>query len=173
MKEARIWVLLTILVVAACTARPVGGPASPLVPAAAVSPLSPQMTPSDVPPERPREGIEEAAILLQQSGGFAGIAEEWAIYPDGRIVGRDGQEWRVEPAQVQQVLNEAEAMGFFQMKANYVPLDTCCDRILSILTMRNGERVHTVRLLEDAEAPASLWDLLEAVRRLISRPGAP
>lgn len=173
-KSAWIWVLLTILALVGCASHSINTPASPLFPAAASSPLSPQMPPSDVAPEKPWGGMPEGAVILfQQSGGFAGITEEWAIYADGRIVAGDGRVLQVEPAQVQQLLEEAEAIGFFQMKADYVPLDTCCDRFLYTLTVRSGECVHTVRALEGAEAPAALWDLLGAVRRLISQPAAP
>jgi len=111
----------------------------------------------------------EAVIIYQRSGGFAGIHEQWTVYPDGRIVAGDGREWRVTPQQVEQLLAEIEALGFFEMKGRYMPLNTCCDRFIYEITVHRGNSVKTVRTIDAApDTPPELWRIIDEISRLVS-----
>lgn len=148
-------------------------PGSPAQTATIPSPVSPkgrQDSPLPRPTlEKPGGPLPEGAVILfSRSGGFAGIVEEWTIYADGRIVSATGETAWAQPDRVQEVIRKAESLGFFEMAHDYVPADTCCDRILYELTIRSGERVHTVRVLEPApDAPRGLWEIIGEVTRLV------
>ncbi|HXV98362.1 MAG TPA: hypothetical protein VEC93_08055 [Anaerolineae bacterium] len=107
---------------------------------------------------------DEAVLIYQRSGGIADIAEAWSVYPNGRVVASDGREWQVKPQQVEQLLHNIEALGFFELKDNYVPKDTCCDRFTHQLTVRRDNEIHTITTLDAApDAPAELQTILTEV----------
>lgn len=113
--------------------------------------------------------IGDAVIIYQRSGGFAGIHEQWTIYPDGRIMAGDGREWRVTPEQVERLLTEIEALGFFEMEGRYMPLNTCCDRFTYEITVRHGDTVNTVTTIDAAlDAPPELWCVINVINDLVA-----
>jgi hypothetical protein len=129
-------------------------------------------TPIPVASEETGEGratIGDAVIIYQRSGGFAGVHEQWTIYPDGRITANDGREWQVAAERVEQLLADIEALGFFEMTGRYMPLNTCCDRFIYEITVRSGDRVNTVKTIDAApDTPAELWRVIDEVSRLVS-----
>lgn len=144
------------------------------------SPLPPEATP--VPPRaepstpvesegtgKGRVAIGDAVIIYQRSGGFAGVHEQWTVYPDGRITANDGREWQVAPERVKQLLADIEALGFFEMTGRYMPLNTCCDRFTYEITVRSGDRVHTATTIDAApNTPAELWRVIDEISRLVT-----
>lgn len=96
------------------------------------------------------------------------MSEQWTIYPDGHITASDGRAWQVKPEQVEQLVDDIQTLGFFEMKGRYVPLNTCCDRFTYEITVRRGGRVHTVVTIDAApDAPVALWQALEKVSSLV------
>jgi hypothetical protein len=142
------------------------------------SPLpSPTISASETPikveitqtPGESAQLTDEAALIYQRSGGIADITQAWSVYPNGRVVAGDGREWQVKPQQVEQLLNNIEALGFFELKDNYVPQNTCCDRFTHQLTVRRGNEVHTITTLDAAPgAPAELQTILTEVNNFIA-----
>ncbi len=111
----------------------------------------------------------DAAIIYKRSGGFAGVHEQWTVYPDGRIVAGDGRQWRVTPEQVEQLLAEIEALGFFEMSGRYMPLNMCCDRFAYEITVRRGDTVKTITTIDAApDTPPELWRVIDEINRLVS-----
>lgn len=144
---------------------------SPLLPE--VTPLSPMAeSPTPIEPEDTDKGravMGDAVIIYQRSGGFAGVHEQWTVYPDGRIVATDGREWQVTPEQVEQLLAEIEALGFFEMNSRYMPLNTCCDRFTYEITVHHGDRVNTVTTIDAApDAPPELWHVIDEISHWVS-----
>jgi len=137
------------------------------------TPLPPKVEPS-TPLEsedkgKGRETIGDAVIVYQRSGGFAGVHEQWTVYPDGRITASDGREWQVAPERVEQLLADIEALGFFEMSGRYMPLNTCCDRFTYEITVRSGDRVHTATTIDAASnTPAELWRVIDEISRLVT-----
>ena len=143
---------------------------SPLPPEA--TPMPPRAEPS-TPVESEGTGkrvaIGDAVITYQRSGGFAGVHEQWTIYPDGRITASDGREWQVAPERVEQLLADIEALGFFEMSGRYMPLNTCCDRFTYEITVRSGDKVHTATTIDAApNTPAELWRVIDEISRLVT-----
>jgi hypothetical protein len=143
------------------------------------SPLPPEVTPllptaeppMPVEPEdtgKGRAAMGDAVIIYRRSGGFAGVHEQWTVCPDGQIVTADGREWQVTPEQVEQLLAEIEALGFFEMNNRYMPLDTCCDRFTYEITVRRGDTVKTITTIDAApDTPPELWRVIDEISRLV------
>lgn len=115
-----------------------------------------------------------AVITYQRSGGFAGVMEEYTIQSDGAVTTKDGQTFQVEPAQVEQLVQEIEDLGFFNLTGDYLPDDTCCDRFEYTLTMTKDDQSNTVMTVDAAEeAPAELFQIIDKVNAFIATLPAP
>jgi hypothetical protein len=112
--------------------------------------------------------IGDAALIFQRTGGLMGVADHWSIFPDGRIVANNGQEVQVEPERIQQLLTDVKSLGFFEMNKAYMPKNTCCDRFTYIIIARDADKIHSVTTIDAApNAPPALWQIIEAIHRLI------
>ncbi|MEW5986129.1 MAG: protealysin inhibitor emfourin [Chloroflexota bacterium] len=108
-------------------------------------------------------------ITYQRSGGFAGVMEEYTIQSDGTVATKDGRTFQVEAAQVAQLVEDIEALGFFDLTGDYLPDDTCCDRFEYILTVTKGDQSNTVMTVDAAEeAPAELFQIIDKVNAFIA-----
>ena len=171
MSKTVIWVLLGTLVLAACASGEVGR-ASALPTSPVFSPLSPVDAP--IGQHKPTGGSAAAmplgaVIVYRRSGGIAGVSEEWVVYDDGRLTAVSGEEWRVAPEQVAQLVAGFEELGFFGLDGDYVPRDTCCDRFAYELTVRSADRVHTIAALDATpDTPDEVWEALRAVGQFIA-----
>lgn len=163
-----ISVLFAVIMLTACTPIPVPVrrpfEQSPLD----TSPLATAGAPGTADATREKGEAGSAVIIYERYGGLAGIFERWAIYLDGRVMTSDGHEWQLEPKQVEQLLSDIEALGFFELDDAYIPDNTCCDRLTHKLTVRRGDRVHTVTTMDAApNAPQALWQSIDIMGRLI------
>lgn len=162
-------VLLMTVLFTACT--PALVPAKPS-PRSNFSPVSP--LPATVPPAPDEESGEDTAgktggavIVYERSGGLAGVSDRWAVYPDGRVVSSEGQERWVTEQEVTELLDEIEALGFFEMQGSYGPLDACCDRFTYRITVVRGDEAKTVRAVEaEPDIPQEFWRVAELIRHL-------
>jgi hypothetical protein len=111
----------------------------------------------------------EAIVIYRRSGGFAGVSEQWTIYPDGRITASDGRTGQVTVQQVEQLLSDIEALGFFELDSRYMPANTCCDRFTYEITARRGDRMHTVTTMDGTpNTPAELQQVITEISRLLA-----
>ena len=105
---------------------------------------------------------------IRVSGGIAGIDETWVLESDGTVLGPDGYVGTLSAADRSSLEATVAAAGFFDLDAEYLPVDQCCDRFTYRVTITRGEDTHTVTTIDAAEAPESLFALiqvfLEAVR---------
>ncbi len=110
--------------------------------------------------------LEGAILLYERAGGLKSVGPtewSWRFYADGRIVGSDGREWQVPPAEIEKLVDDVLALGFTEFQASYIPEDTCCDRVTHTLTVQDGEQAYTVTVLDGADAPAELFEAVEMV----------
>lgn len=99
---------------------------------------------------------------IHLSGGFAGVDETWVLESDGTVFGPNGYTGAIGP-EVRAVLEAAvDAADFFDLDDEYLPDDLCCDRFLYELTLTRAGVTHTVTTLDAAEAPESLFALIQA-----------
>lgn len=186
MRYLFIYTTVTILLLTACgpavssetaptppTAAPTTNPAqaTPDSPPAGTTPLPPALTGSK-DADKGEAVMGDAVIVYQRSGGFAGVQEQWAIYPDGQIVASDGRQWQVPSEQVEQLLAEIETLGFFEMDGSYMPLDTCCDRFTYVIMVRHhDDTVKTVTTIDASpDTPPELWRVIDEMSSLVTIP---
>ena len=112
----------------------------------------------------------DAVLIYERTGGLKSIRStefSWQFYADGRIVGNDGREWQVPPAEVEKLVDDVLALGFAEFDASYIPADTCCDRVTHTLTVQKDGQVYKVSVLDAAEAPAELFAAVEMVNNYL------
>jgi hypothetical protein len=167
-------ILLTTVLLTACTP-----PVAPVMPSPQPkAPLAPP--PATDSPALDEEASEDAAgradeadkadgavIIYERSGGVAGETDRWAVYPDGRIVSSDSQDQQVTEQEVSELLDEIEALGFFEMQGSYGPLDACCDRFIYRITVLRGDEMKTVHAVEgESGTPQEFWRIAELIKTL-------
>lgn len=108
----------------------------------------------------------DAVLFYERAGGLKGIRPglfSWNFYADGRIVGSDGREWQVPPAEIEQLINDVLALGFAEFDASYIPEDTCCDRVTHTLAVQQNGEATKVSVLDAADAPDELFQAVNLV----------
>jgi hypothetical protein len=112
-----------------------------------------------------------AVIVFERSGGLKGIGPaetEWRFYADGRIQASDGRSWQKSPAEIQRLLSDLEANGFFDLAQKYMPADSCCDRTTYVITAGNGRQVQRVVTMDGADMPDDLARILQLFDELLA-----
>jgi len=112
-----------------------------------------------------------AVIAFQRSGGFAGVSEQWIFFADGRITNDKGDQKTVEADQVTALLDELEAVGFFEMKipSDGGKLSTCKDCFTYQITATNGEKLNTVTIIEGATGvPEAFWKIINKLSSMVA-----
>jgi hypothetical protein len=111
-----------------------------------------------------------AVIVYRQSGGFAGLDEEWTIYADGRVIARDGSEWQSSPEQVSDLLYTIKSLGFFKLDAVPVSIVPCCDRFYYELSVVSGDLANSAATYDGAPtSPPGLSSSMQAVTNFLDR----
>jgi hypothetical protein len=161
-KRILFTVLLYGLLLAGCT-RAEGITPAPLVTAA-----------TDQPTYVPRGTLPStggAAVVVQRSGGIAGTTDQWAIFPDGRVlVGRTNQ-FRVQPAAVTGLMAAIERRGFYTVELP--PPQPCPDCYVYTITVSSGGRVHSVSWVDgQGGVPHEVLDVFNDINVFLSAPGS-
>jgi hypothetical protein len=106
----------------------------------------------------------EAVIIYQRSGGFAGISESWAFYPDGRVISNDGSEFRLSAEQISLLLTEIEDLGFFEMSGSSSLFSDCRDCFNHQVSVRSGDRVNKINITDGATDSADkIWEVVKLI----------
>jgi PBP1b-binding outer membrane lipoprotein LpoB len=108
-------------------------------------------------------------ITLVKSGGLAGKTESITIYSNGKLLRADGSEQSLNADQVSNLLNEIQAIGFFQMKNIYGVLSNCKDCFTYEITIHDGDNTKTIKAIEGAQGvPAEIWQIVDKIQGLAS-----
>jgi hypothetical protein len=108
----------------------------------------------------------DAVLFYERAGGLKGIGSglfSWNFFADGRIVGSDGREWQVPPAEIESLINDVLALGFTGFDASYIPEDSCCDRVTHTLAVQQNGQATKVSVLDAADAPDELFQAVNMV----------
>jgi hypothetical protein len=128
--------------------------------------------------EGSRNQREDAAIVFEQSGGFAGTQITYLIYDDRpmeRLSGPAGPDQRVEavpidPAAVDQLLSALERAGFFKLNSDSGSEVPCCDFFVYELTATAGTQKNTITVVETGDnQSAPEWQYVDLVRAFIDK----
>lgn len=108
----------------------------------------------------------EAVFIYERAGGLKGIGPSiitWTMYSDGRVISSDGRSWQLPPNDITALVDSIMALGFAGFETSYIPEDTCCDRATHTITIRQGDGIYKVSILDDAAAPADLYEVLNII----------
>ncbi len=132
---------------------------------------------TDSPEGKPPDPeLGDAVLFYERSGGIAGEIVTVRVYADGaveRTVGPNApsdavEAYSVEPAAVEQLLADLEEAGYFELERDYVPADTCCDRILHLISIRTDGEVQTVEALGGTETtPEAVWESIAIIESFV------
>jgi len=107
-------------------------------------------------------------ITLIRSGGLAGRAVQWDVYPDGRVRSSSGHETVVPEAEVTQVLSDIEKLGFYDLAEPGSKNNRCADCFLYTITVRIGGKDRTLAFMPEAtDTPAELLQIVERANSLL------
>jgi hypothetical protein len=110
-------------------------------------------------------------LQYQRVGGIGGFDETWLIDATGRVThtGRGpGADRQLTPDQVAQLIGAIRATHLADLKASYIPADTCCDRFTHSLTVTLDGLTRTVLTLDAApDEPPALTNLLATLNGLL------
>ena len=108
-------------------------------------------------------------IIFKRSGGFAGLEDQWIIYADGSVEGGSATEDPLSADHIAQILADAEAGGFFDLKDQYIDVGHCCDFFNYEVTLNLPDgRSHTVTTVEQTPGmPPVLAQLIQELNGLL------
>lgn len=114
---------------------------------------------------------KDPVIIIQRSGGFAGVNEQWSYYLDGRIVKeyidqtKPIETFSVEAAQVITQLEALKTAGFFDMRASSSKgmLNKCKDCFTYSLTATSDGKTNAITF---QEVPG---DTKDAVQKIVEQ----
>ena len=114
-----------------------------------------------------------AVIAYERNGGPRCIDEVYAIYPDGRIVGDDGEktiEKQVSSADVEKLLADIRDYGWFTDEM-YNTWHTPCGQCYGYyLTVVHSGQEKTVKGVDGGtDAPADYWQVISLVKGIVPR----
>lgn len=122
------------------------------------------------PDAAPVRGVStDIEITYKRQGGIAGITQEWIIYPDGRIIGSEGQELKVPPEQVISLLAEASEIDSSTLQESYVPDNACCDQFIYTIVVKVGDQETMLQTSDGAEQPEQVTSFIISIENLISQ----
>jgi hypothetical protein len=116
--------------------------------------------------------VESGAVLVyERNGGFSGIDELYAIYPDGRIVGdntTDTIEKQVTAEEVEKLLSDITNRGWF----TNAMFDTWHVQVEAMygyfITVSYEDQVKTVKAVDGGtDAPADYWQVVSLINGVI------
>jgi hypothetical protein len=125
------------------------------------------------PGASPLESPVPSGVILryQRVGGIGGFDETWMIEATGRVThtGRGpGTDRQLTPDQMAQLIGALRAANQADLKASYIPANTCCDRFTHTLTIMLDGMTQTVSTLDAApDEPAALTALLSTLNSLL------
>jgi hypothetical protein len=112
---------------------------------------------------------EGVLMVLQRSGGIAGIEEQWVIFVDGRVEGSGGRGKSLNSEELEVLRTIIEVSGFSEMADSYVPLDACCDLFTYSITVNTGDgQSKTVTTIDgSSKQPQELTGVLNVISQVL------
>jgi hypothetical protein len=129
---------------------------------------SPTLEVTDTPIDSNKLKMDGVVIEYHRSGGFAGIMESWTFYADGRVTSDDGTVYNLTAEKVSILVNEIEALGFFEMSDSSGLFSDCRDCFTYELTVKSGTRIKSVRAVDGAtDTVEGFWEIVERINALL------
>lgn len=113
-------------------------------------------------------------VVLEQEGGLAGGHAELTVHRTGEVTlaqepapgGIPVRRWTIAQSDYDALAALLAGAEFRALGAEYLPDDTCCDRITYTITVPGAAAGRTIRTMDGAQQPEVLVTLLERLRAL-------
>jgi hypothetical protein len=113
-------------------------------------------------------------LVLEQEGGIAGATSELTLFRTGEATlaqapapgGIPVRRWTLAQPDYDAIATLLESAAFRALDAEYLPENTCCDRITYTIRVPTIDGERTIRTMDAAQQPDALADLLERLRAL-------
>jgi hypothetical protein len=112
-------------------------------------------------------GPAELSGSIRMTGGIAAIDATWSLDSDGTVTTPDGSTGVMSEENVARLRGLIESSHFFDLAADQMPEDTCCDRFTYEITFKEGKTTHTVNTMDASDAPPPLSELVDLFRELV------
>ena len=134
-------------------------------------------TPTNVAPVSSTLPAGTPIVTFHRVGGFDGLDNQWQIFSDGQILqttvtagtNTEMTVSQIRPQDVERMLNDLQAAGFYELSGNFMTPDTCCDRYIYTLTATDGNKSNTIQTIDGPppNTPDTIWYSIDAVQTAI------
>lgn len=165
MKQALIFLCL-IMILAACATLP--GPKSQAEAGGTPTAENSAVQVTGTADYQGSKGADIPMIVLERSGGLAGITEKWSFYSDGRVVSDKRGEQKMDPAQIKVLVDELISQKFSSLPESSGPVNNCNDCYQYSITMNVNGTSKTITAVEGAPSTsADVMKVVDAINNLI------
>ena len=113
-------------------------------------------------------------VVLQKEGGIAGATSELTLFRNGDATlaqepapgGIPVRRWTVATADYDGIAALLRSPEIAALESEYLPENTCCDRITYTITVPAATDRRTIRTMDAAQHPDALADLLDRLSAL-------
>jgi len=137
---------------------------SPVTPTPSAEDIS---KPATVEPKKDKEPAtaDGRVFIYKRELGMVNLSEEWTIYADGSLVEADGEEQKVDPEQVQMVLEMSKKL---RLNNFYVSIDHCCDLMIHTVTIYSDGETKKIVTDDGIRPPADVTAVIDELGQLIA-----
>ena len=116
----------------------------------------------------PRRSISEGAFEYSRTGGVTGTDERWRFFSDGRVVDAQGVEYEIPETEIASLLEEIEALGFYDWEVGRNRLGSCADCFTYTISAHNDGQSNQLSFVDaQADVPEGIWTILEGIQGLL------
>lgn len=138
------------------------------------SPPAERAADSAPPPAAAELSDSVPLLVLEQEGGIAGATSELTIFRTGEATlaqdpapgGIPVRRWTLAQPDYDAIAGLLQSAAFRELDDEYLPENTCCDRITYTFRVPTTGGERTIRTMDAAQQPEALADLLGRVRAL-------
>lgn len=118
-------------------------------------------------PQTSRQDV--AVIVVEKTGGIAGVHMKWMIFADGRIIPSDAAHREPDAKLVENLLVRLQKLGFYDLQTDYSSASKCNDCFIYTITVSNAGITKSVTGVDgDAGTPLAFMQALDAVLSFIN-----
>lgn len=110
---------------------------------------------------------EGAVIAFSQTGGFAGLTNNWVFFPDGRVTLNGIDQAQLGSKRIEQLISDLAAQGFFEVEHRTEPGTFCCDFFDYALAVQTAARQNYISYSDgDPDLPGTLLEITRLMREI-------
>ncbi len=130
------------------------------------STISPESTATST--AAPRRALPEGVIDYSRTGGFIGIDERWRLFADGRVTDAQGVEYEVSEIEIAGLLDEIEALGFYDWEIGPERLGSCADCFTYTISAHQDGQSNQLSFVDAQNGvPEGIWVILDRIQAIV------